>query len=60
MLILTYSKPENLSIENGQGFCKTLYLRKNGGRAEVIMRKVDPEKEDFVGPYNYIINWEDA
>lgn len=23
------------------------------------MRKVEPEKEDFVGPYTYLINWED-
>ena len=24
------------------------------------MRKADPEKQDFVGPYTYLINWEDV
>lgn len=58
-LTLTYSNSKNLRIKGGQGNCKTLYLPKNGGRAPVLMRKVEPEKEDFVGPYTYLINWED-
>jgi len=58
-LILTYKIPENLVIQNGQGNCKTLYLHKNGGKEFVLMRKVDPEKQDHIGPYTYIIRWEE-
>ncbi len=59
-LTLTYTKSQNLVIQNGHGNCKTLYLPKNGGRAAVLMRKVHQDKEDFVGPYTYLVNWEDS
>jgi hypothetical protein len=54
-----FNKRSNYEIINGKGDYVTLLIPAGGGRADLQLRRIDPDKKASAGEFSYSHEWQE-